>query len=48
MIFTRCVLGFGLGNAYAALFYREGGSLGGKGILIGCDLIVRSNYSNDE
>jgi hypothetical protein len=47
-MYTRCILGFALGNAYATIFYREAGCLSGKGILVGCDLIVRSNYSNDE
>ena len=35
-------------DAYSSLFYREVGSISSKGILIGSDLIVRSNYNNDE
>ncbi|KAL4494121.1 hypothetical protein ABPG72_016077 [Tetrahymena utriculariae] len=42
----QSILGYALGTAFASLFYREAGSMSCKGILVGRDMIQKSNYQN--
>lgn len=38
------ILGYALGVAFGSIFYREAGSLSAKGVLVGRDMISKSNY----
>ncbi|KAL4465975.1 hypothetical protein ABPG74_004212 [Tetrahymena malaccensis] len=42
----QSILGYALGTAFASLFYREAGGMSCKGILVGRDMIQKSNYQN--